>query len=46
MTMDFIKPHPDAFPNIKAGQDADFSFKEGKDGYLLENVTPAGGGKK
>jgi Cu(I)/Ag(I) efflux system membrane fusion protein len=46
MTMDFIKPRPDAFPNVKAGQDADFSFKESKDGYLLENVRPAGGGEK
>jgi Cu(I)/Ag(I) efflux system membrane fusion protein len=46
MTMDFAKPDPDAFPDIKAGQEAEFSFKETQDGYLLENVIPAGGGKK
>ncbi|KRB79518.1 efflux RND transporter periplasmic adaptor subunit [Noviherbaspirillum sp. Root189] len=47
MTMDFSKPRPDAFGDIKVGQDAEFSFKEGSDGsYVLESVTPAGGGKK
>jgi Cu(I)/Ag(I) efflux system membrane fusion protein len=47
MTMDFGKPRPDNFSDIKVGQDVEFSFKEGKDGsYLLETVTPAGGGRK
>ncbi|WP_194713060.1 efflux RND transporter periplasmic adaptor subunit [Noviherbaspirillum soli] len=47
MTMDFAKPSPDAFPHAQVGQEFEFSFKEGKDGsYLLETVTPAGGGRK
>jgi Cu(I)/Ag(I) efflux system membrane fusion protein len=46
MTMDFNKPVAGAFGDIKVGQDVEFAFKENKDGYLLENVTPAGGGKK
>jgi Cu(I)/Ag(I) efflux system membrane fusion protein len=47
MTMDFGKPNPDAFPHAQVGQEFDFSFKEGKDGgYLLQTVTPAGGGRK
>ncbi len=46
MTMDFNKPRPDAFPEIKVGQDIEFSFKETPDGYLLEQVAPAGGGKQ
>lgn len=46
MTMGFGKPRPDAFADIKVGQDVEFSFKEGKDGdYLLESVVPAGGKK-
>lgn len=45
MTMDFNKPTPDAFLGVKAGQDVEFSFKEGKDGYVLESVTPAGAKK-
>jgi Cu(I)/Ag(I) efflux system membrane fusion protein len=47
MSMGFAKPRPDAFSDTKAGQDVEFSFKEGKDGdYLLETVTPADGSKK
>jgi Cu(I)/Ag(I) efflux system membrane fusion protein len=46
MTMDFNKPHPDAYAGITAGQEVEFSFKEGKEGYMLESVTPIGGGKK
>jgi Cu(I)/Ag(I) efflux system membrane fusion protein len=46
MTMDFNKPRPDAYSGITAGQDVEFSFKEVKEGYVLENVTPVGGGKK
>jgi membrane fusion protein, copper/silver efflux system len=46
MTMDFNKSRPDAFADVKVGQDVEFSFKENKDGYLLENVTPLEGGKK
>ena len=46
MTMDFGKPRPDDFSDIKVGQDVEFSFKESKDGYTLETVVPAGGSKK
>lgn len=46
MTMDFNKPRPDAYPGIAAGQDVEFSFKQGKEGYVLEDVTPVSGGKK
>ena len=47
MTMGFGKPRPDAFADIKVGQDVEFSFKEGKDGaYVLESVVPADGSKK
>lgn len=46
MTMDFNRPRPDAFAEIKVGDDIEFSFKEGKGGYVLESATPAGGGKK
>jgi Cu(I)/Ag(I) efflux system membrane fusion protein len=47
MTMDFGKPRPDAFADIKVGQDAEFSFREGRDGsYTLESVVPVGGSKK
>lgn len=46
MTMDFHKPRHDAFAAIKPGQDVEFSFKEGKEGYVLESVMPAGGGKQ
>lgn len=42
MTMDFGKSRPDAFSDIKIGQEVEFTFKEGKDGYLLETVVPAG----
>ena len=45
MTMDFNKPTPDTFSGVKAGQDVEFSFKEGMGGYVLENVTPAGAKK-
>lgn len=43
MTMDFNKSRPDAFSEIKAGQEVEFSFRENDDGYLLESVKPAGG---
>jgi Cu(I)/Ag(I) efflux system membrane fusion protein len=46
MTMDFNKPRSDSFADVKAGQDIEFSFKETKEGYVLDSVTPAGGGKK
>ncbi len=46
MTMDFNKPGPDAFSGIKVGQDVEFSFKETDEGYLLQEVTPVGGGKR
>lgn len=46
MTMDFNKPQPDAFANIKVGDDVEFQFREDKDGYLLQNVTPTNGAKK
>lgn len=46
MTMDFNRPHPDSFADVKTGQDIKFSFREGKEGYVLESVAPVGGGKK
>lgn len=46
MTMDFKKPRPDAFAEIRAGQNVEFSFRDGKDGYMLESVKSTGGGKK
>jgi Cu(I)/Ag(I) efflux system membrane fusion protein len=46
MTMDFSKPQPNSFTNIKQGQNVEFSFKQGDDGYILVSVTPASGGKK
>ncbi|WP_194725318.1 efflux RND transporter periplasmic adaptor subunit [Noviherbaspirillum malthae] len=47
MTMDFGKPKPDAFAEAMVGQDVEFLFKEGDDGsYMLQDVKPAGGGKK
>ncbi|TCS33060.1 copper binding protein CusF [Paucimonas lemoignei] len=46
MTMDFDKPRPDAFPEIKAGQEIHFSFKETDEGYVLESVSPSHGGHK
>jgi Cu(I)/Ag(I) efflux system membrane fusion protein len=46
MKMDFAKPDPNAFPDIKAGQYAEFSFTETHDGYKLEDVTQTGGGGK
>ncbi len=41
MTMDFIKPRPDAFSQFKPGDRIRFSFRETYEGYLLENVEPA-----
>ncbi|MDB5841670.1 MAG: putative Cation efflux system protein cusB precursor [Herminiimonas sp.] len=46
MTMDFNKPRPDAFAEIKPGQDIEFSFRETKEGYVLESVMPVGGARK
>lgn len=46
MTMDFMKPRPDAFPGIKAGQHVEFTFHQTEDGYLLDTVTPAVGASK
>jgi len=46
MTMDFNKPRPDAFAEIKVGDDVEFSFQEGKEGYVLQSVTRAGGDKR
>lgn len=46
MTMDFNKPRPGAFAEIKVGDDIEFSFKEGKAGYVLESAAHTGGGKK
>jgi Cu(I)/Ag(I) efflux system membrane fusion protein len=45
--MGFGKPRPEAFADIKVGQDVEFSFQEGKDGaYVLESVVPASGSRK
>lgn len=46
MTMDFKKPHPDSFKGISAGQEVQFSFIKGEDGYVLENVVVSPGGKR
>lgn len=46
MTMDFKKPRPDSFKEINAGQEVQFSFKKGEDGYVLENVVVSAGGKR
>lgn len=45
MTMDFNKPRPDAFKEIKPGQTVEFSFVETEDGYALTRVVPVGGDK-
>jgi Cu(I)/Ag(I) efflux system membrane fusion protein len=39
MTMDFNKPRPDSFKEIKIGQTVQFSFSEGASGYELVSVT-------
>lgn len=46
MTMGFNKPSKDAFIKIKPGDNVEFSFKEGKDGYVLEDVKPVAGAAK
>jgi Cu(I)/Ag(I) efflux system membrane fusion protein len=46
MTMDFNKRRPDAYQGITVGQDVAFSFRQDKEGYVLESVTPVAGGKK
>ena len=46
MTMGFNKPNKEAFAQIKPGDNVEFSFKEGKEGYVLEDVKPATGAKK
>jgi Cu(I)/Ag(I) efflux system membrane fusion protein len=46
MTMDFNKPHADAFQDIKVGQVVEFEFVEGAAGYELKRVVPAKGGKR
>ena len=46
MTMGFNKPDKDAFAQIKPGDNVEFSFKEGKDGYVLQDVKPAAGAAK
>lgn len=45
MTMDFKKPKPDSFKEIKVGQTVQFSFVESGDGYELKSVIAAAGGK-
>lgn len=46
MTMDFGKPRPDAFSDIKVGQDVEFAFHAGNGGYMLEHVAATGGDTK
>jgi Cu(I)/Ag(I) efflux system membrane fusion protein len=46
MTMDFNKPQPDAFKDIKIGQDVTFAFREGKSGYDLEQIELIAGDKR
>lgn len=43
MTMGFNKPRPDAFQAIGIGQQVEFSFRQDKDGYVLDSVTPVAG---
>jgi len=44
MTMSFQKPRPDAFADIKAGQEIHFSFKESNGDYVLDSVDAVHGG--
>ena len=46
MTMVFNKSRPDAFRDISVGQQAEFTFRQDKDGYILESVTPVAGATK
>lgn len=42
MTMDFAKPHPGAFADVRVGQEVEFTFSESaKGGYVLVSVSPA-----
>jgi len=45
MTMDFKKPKPDSFKEIRVGQTVQFSFVESGDGYELKSVVAAAGSK-
>jgi Cu(I)/Ag(I) efflux system membrane fusion protein len=45
MTMDFKKPRPDSFKEIRVGQTVQFSFVEGADGYQLKSVSDNTGGR-
>jgi Cu(I)/Ag(I) efflux system membrane fusion protein len=46
MTMGFSKPNAKAFPQVKAGDDIRFTFRQGGAlGYELLTVQPAGAGK-
>jgi Cu(I)/Ag(I) efflux system membrane fusion protein len=45
MTMDFKKPQPDSFREIRVGQTVQFSFVEGADGYQLKSVSANTGGR-
>lgn len=45
MTMDFKKPRPDSFKEIRVGQTVQFSFVEGADGYELKSVSATTGGR-
>lgn len=45
MTMNFKKPKPDSFKEIKVGQTVQFSFVESEDGYELKSVVAAAGGE-
>lgn len=46
MTMGFDKPSPGAFPDIRAGQEVEFTFRQTKDGYALESMQPIAEGKR
>lgn len=41
MTMDFIKPKPDAFSQFKPGDRVRFGFRETYEGYLLDSMEAA-----
>ncbi|QGZ42365.1 Cu(I)/Ag(I) efflux system membrane fusion protein [Pseudoduganella flava] len=46
MTMEFAKPAPGAFADVKPGQRVTFTFHQEKSGYVLDSVTPVAGAAK
>jgi Cu(I)/Ag(I) efflux system membrane fusion protein len=46
MTMEFEKPAPGTFPEIRVGLEVEFSFHQTEDGYVLDSMQPTAGGKR